>query len=313
MKTTISEADAFELTTQQKSEISNKFSILEEEKKFLVSEYNRIIAQELTPELSAEAKVLDSKMQKHLKSKKDIHRANKAFFLNGGRFVDSIYNVEKVEFDLMRESTQKIKNYAENLEKARVAKIQAERVILLSEFMDGAEDRDLGNMEDDLWEALLAAKEQAHLDFLQAEVDAEKARQKQLKAEQDEQKRVRKENLKLRAEAEERDQLLLKTQAEHTAKIKAAQDAEAKKERERKALEDKLATELANKLAAELKVKEDAEKKVQDELNKGDKAKIQDLIDDLIALKTKYAFKAVKTQKMYDRVGHLIDKVITLM
>jgi len=313
MKTTISEAGEFELTTQQKSEISNKFSILEEEKKFLVSEYNRIIAQELTPELSAEAKVLDNKMQKHLKSKKDIHRANKAFFLNGGRFVDSIYNVEKVEFDLMRESTQKIKNYAENLEKARVAKIQAERVILLSEFMDGAEDRDLGNMEDDVWEALLAAKEQAHLDFLQAEVDAEKARQKQLKAEQDEQKRVRKENLKLRAEAEERDQLLLKTQAEHTAKIKAAQDAEAKKERERKALEDKLATELANKLAAELKVKEDAEQKVQDELNKGDKAKIQDLIDDLTALKTKYAFKAVKTQKMYDRVGHLIDKVIILM
>lgn len=59
----------------------------------------------------------------------------------------------------------------------------------------------------------------------------------------------------------------------------------------------------------EPKEKADEEKRLQDELNKGDEDKVKDLINDLELLKTKYTFKAVKTQKMYADVGLLIDKV----
>jgi len=46
------------------------------------------------------------------------------------------------------------------------------------------------------------------------------------------------------------------------------------------------------------------------ELNKGDAAKVKDLIADLESLKTKYSFKSAKNKKMYSDVNLLIDKVI---
>ena len=48
----------------------------------------------------------------------------------------------------------------------------------------------------------------------------------------------------------------------------------------------------------------------QAELNKDDAVKIQDLINDLTVLKTKYTFKSKSNQKKYEDVGILIEKVI---
>ena len=327
MKLEVIKAEDYGLTEKQGFEISGKFKVLEEEKKLLVLEYNEIIKKELTSELSSEAKLLDNRMQKHLKAKKDIHTANKSFFLNGGRFVDSIYNVEKVEFDLMRDATKKIKNYAEDLEKERIAKIQCERVSLLSEFIEDASERDLASMEDDVWDFYLAGKKQSNLDKIQEELDSEKKRQAKIKAEKEEQELIIKENAKLKSDAEEIERLA-KIEADKREKAeqerKEKEDAERKireekerKERaeheyklkaERKAKE-KLESELQYKKEVEQKAKEYEEKRLQDELNKGDEAKVKDLINDLELLKTKYTFKAVKTQKMYADVGLLIDKV----
>ncbi len=60
----------------------------------------------------------------------------------------------------------------------------------------------------------------------------------------------------------------------------------------------------------EIKAKQEAEAKKQDELNKGDKAKVNDLINDLNQLKTKYTFKSAKNNRMYSDVGLLIGKVV---
>jgi len=59
-----------------------------------------------------------------------------------------------------------------------------------------------------------------------------------------------------------------------------------------------------------LKAKEDIEAKKQSELNKGDAAKVEDLISDLQLLKSKYSFKSAKNSTMYSEVGILIGKVI---
>jgi hypothetical protein len=320
IKSEIVNAQDYGLTEKQGIEISSKFQILEEEKGILLFEYSEIIKKELSPELSVEAKLLDSKMQKHLKSKKDIHTANKSFFLNGGRFVDSIYNLEKVEFELMRETTKRIKNYAEDLEKERVAKLQFERVDLLSQYVQDASERDLSSMDEDVWQSYLGTKKQSYLDVLQAEKDAEKERQDKIEAEKKEQERIRLENVKLKEEAQAKEKALEKERKEakdkqYAIELKARKEREeadqkAESLRKEQAIKDaKAKAEKDAIVKAEEKRVKDEEQWLQDELNKGDEAKVKDLINGLGILKTKYVFKAAKTQKMYLEVGLLIDKM----
>jgi hypothetical protein len=57
-------------------------------------------------------------------------------------------------------------------------------------------------------------------------------------------------------------------------------------------------------------IKAEEENRFQLELNKGDTAKVNDLITDLELLKTKYTFKSAKNKKMYADVEKLINKVV---
>lgn len=81
------------------------------------------------------------------------------------------------------------------------------------------------------------------------------------------------------------------------------------------ATKERIEKEQALKKLKELETEEQKNKqqeadRLQSELNKGDAAKIKDLINDLEALKTKYSFKSAKNQKKYTDVGLLIDKVV---
>jgi len=64
------------------------------------------------------------------------------------------------------------------------------------------------------------------------------------------------------------------------------------------------------KQIADDKAKADADAKIQAELNKGDAEKVQDLKNDLIALKNKYSFDSENNKVMYHNVGLLIDKIV---
>ena len=87
------------------------------------------------------------------------------------------------------------------------------------------------------------------------------------------------------------------------------QKAEQEQKKQQEARE-KAEAELKAKLDAEKAAAEAEEKRMEAELNKGDAAKVKDLISDLEALKSKYTFKSAKNKKMYDDVSTLIDKVI---
>lgn len=97
--------------------------------------------------------------------------------------------------------------------------------------------------------------------------------------------------------------------AEEAARVAKAKAEAEEQERIRKENERlKAEAEKAKKQAEAAKKQAEAAK--QAELNKGDAAKVKDLISDLEALKTKYTFKSAKNQQMYDNVGTLIDKVV---
>src|SRR5690606_11671572 len=84
-------------------------------------------------------------------------------------------------------------------------------------------------------------------------------------------------------------------------------EAQLKKEREERA---RLERENKERIEKEEKEKEAEQARIQSELNKGDSDKVNDLVNDLNNLKTKYVFKSKKNQKMYSDVSTLLDKVI---
>lgn len=121
----------------------------------------------------------------------------------------------------------------------------------------------------------------------------------------------RKEQIRKAKEEEAEQEKQRKERAEYEAKLKAEREAKEKMEREEKAKREKLEAELKAKEEAEQKAKEEEAARLQAELNKGDVAKVKDLIADLEALKTKYTFKSAKNKKMYEDVSTLIDKVVS--
>ena len=339
MKAEIIKAEDYGLEVEKANELTVGLKVVKAEREFLIKEFEEVAKLELIEENLPKFKELRLRIVKNrTQGINKWHKTNKEFFLTGGKFVDAIKNKENAINEQMEERLMSAEKHFENLEKERIAKLQAERVGLLSEFVEDANERDLASMEDDVWESYLATKKQAHLDKIQAELDAEKERQAKIKAEKEEQERIRKENAKLKAEAEEYERLAKieankrakqeaerkekeekerkireekerKERAEYEAKLKAEREAKEKIEREEKAKREKLQAELKAKEEVERKAKEEEEARLEAELNKGDTDKVKDLIAELEALKTKYSFKSSKNIKMYKDVGLLIDKV----
>lgn len=136
-----------------------------------------------------------------------------------------------------------------------------------------------------------------------------------------EQARIAKRNAQLEIEAKEA--------REKAAAVKAAADLKIKKERE--AAQEKLKLERekaakASKIEADKRAaleadiakreKEKAEKEaaekasIQAELSKGDAEKLDDIVCDIVSIKTKYSFKSDRYKKMYSDVNNLLDKVV---
>lgn len=328
MKTEIIKAEDYGLEVAKANELTVGLKVVRDERKLLIKEFEEVSKLELTEENLPKFKELRLKIVKNrTQGINKWHKTNKEFFLTGGKFVDAIKNKENSINEQMEEKLMDAENHFENLEKERISKIQQERVSLLSKFVDDASERNLSSMDDEVWDAYLYTKKKTYLDFIQAELDAEKERQEKIKEEKKEQERIRKENEKLKKEAKIREKKLeserkanekklkierLKVEKERLERERLTKIEDVKrveKERKERIKREKLESELKSRLDAERKAKEDKEARIQSELNKGDSDKVKDLITALDSLKNKYTFKSSKNKKMYKNVGELIDKV----
>jgi hypothetical protein len=311
------------------------------EREGLAEVYKTLITQEISEDLCVEAKALRLKLVKVRTGIAAVHTTQKAYFLASGKYVDAWKNKETLPVTQMEEKLSEIEKHFENLEKERIQKLSDERYELCKPYVEDESliIPDLGTMPVALWDNYIIG--------LKSSYEAKKAEDKRLederiakeKAEAEERERIRKENEQLKKEAEERERIA-KIEAEkrekaekerqakedaerknreekerkeketYEAKLKAEREEKERIEREERLKREKVEAELRAVQEAELKAKEEEEARKQSELNKGDAAKVKDLISDLEALKTKYSFKSAKNNKMYARVGLLIDKVI---
>ena len=293
--------------------------------------YNKLMAiplEEITVDLTKEYKRLRLDVaQVRIDTGKAKDKAKEYLKLED-KAIMGIHNILVWAVKEKEDNLKERENYFEIQEQKRLEALQLERAEKLAPFVEDAHERDLAKFADDEFEALLAMKKKEQEDRIAAEKKAEEERIAKEKAEAEERERIRKENEQLRREAEERERQA-KIEAEKRAKEEKERQAKAEAERkereekgrkEREAYEAKLKAErkekermqreLEAKAEAERKAKEEEKLRIEAELNKGDAAKVKDLIADIEAMKTKYVFKSTKNQKMYADVCSLLDKVI---
>lgn len=219
----------------------------------------------------------------------------KADILIKGRLIDNLNNIVKNTSKSLELQCEKIEKDAEIKEAARIAALQAERAEQLAPFVEDATIFPLGTMTEEQYTTLLEGSKLAHQQKIEAAQKAEADRLAKEAADKLEQERIRQENERLKAEAEEKEKALaaeraenerkakeeaekqaaiLKAEQEKAAKERAEAEAKIKAEREaaEKALREQKAA--ADKLAAELKAKEEAEKKAKAEAERKEAERI---------------------------------------
>jgi len=334
-------AKEYGLEEVKASQISAQFKPMLDKMEALENDYNEVIKLDIElPETAIKAKELRRKYVKVRTGTSEIHKAQKAFYRSGGLYVDGWKNAQLFASQGIEEKLMVIEKHAENKEKERIEAINQDRKAQCLKYVNEEVILfNLGDMSEGIWDNYIVGLEASYNARIAAEKKAEEDRIAKEKAEQEERERIAKENEKLKQEAAERERIAkieadkrdkeeaarlakeLKERkereskeaaerADFEAKLQAEREAKEKIEREEKQKREKLEAELKAKEAAELKAKEEEAAKIQAELNKGDAAKVKDLITDLEALKNKYSFKSAKNNKMYNDVGLLIDKVV---
>lgn len=313
------------------AQIKNTFEPMAEMLSTFEDSFNSLVsesAKEITEDLTKRAKRLRLDIAKVRIETEKARKEQKEQYLRAGKAIDGVSNILKWAVSEKEDKLKEIENYFEIQEQKRLEALQLKRAEMLSKYVEDAHERDLVKFADDEFDALLAMKKKEQEDRIEAERKAEEERIAKEKAEAEERERIRKENERLKKEAEEREkrekaeaEKRAKAERERLAKEEAEQKKREEKERkEREAYEAKLKKEreereriereLRQKAEAERKAKEEEEARLQAELNKGDADKVKDLISDLNSLKSKYVFKSAKNKKMYSDVSALIDRVI---
>lgn len=339
MKNEIQKLDALNVLEGSRAEqIRNTFAPMADMLEGFETQYNTLINESkngITKELISQAKRLRLDIAKVRIGTKKIKDKQKEYIKLEDKAIMGVHNILVWAVKEKEDKLKEIEKYFELQEQERIRLLQADRAERLSLYVDDAHERDLAKFAEDEFEALLAMKKKQHDDRLAAEKKAEEDRIAKEKAEAEERKRIEEENKRLRKAAEqlekaakieaqkrqkEEEERRAKEEAERKerekeaaklqAQLEAERQAKAKIEREERAKREKLEAELKAKEEAERKAKEEAEAKLQAQLNKGDAAKVQDLINDLQALKHKYSFKSAKNTKMQAGVNALLDKVV---
>ena len=142
------------------------------ERNLLIEAYTEAIKLEITKENVKYFKELKSKIVKNrTQGLKLWQEKEKRFYLDGGRFIQSIYNKEVLINEQMEEKLEAAIKYEENLEKERINKLIEERSELISNFVEDPLVYNLGQLDEMAFQNLKKGLELSY----QAKIDQEKA------------------------------------------------------------------------------------------------------------------------------------------
>lgn len=316
------------LEEKKATEISNMFKPMLDKMVELETEFNEVSALEISKDACLKAHRLRQKYVKVRTGTAAIHKELKAFYLQGGRFVDGWKNAQLMASQGIEEKLSNIEQHYETLERERIDAIRVSRKAALLKYNPDFIPENLGAMDGGVWDNYIKGVELAYNSAIEEARKIEAERVAKEKAEADERERIRKENEQLRKEAIERDEIAKIEREKREKEDRIRQEKERKsleiaaeklrKEREEQAAKLEVERKEKERVQLELNAKKEAEERaererlaaIESELSKGDSAKVKDLIHDLETSKTKYTFKSKKNKEMYIQVGILLDRII---
>ena len=252
----------------------------------LEGEFNEVLKLDIDDVMTPfKAKELRLKYVKVRTGTASIHKAQKDFYLQAGRFIDGWKNAQLFASNGIETKLEEIEKHYENKEKARIAAINNERIYLLLPYEFDGSQMNLGTMDQSVWENFLSGTK---LNYEAKMAEAQRLMFEAIEkenAEIRERARIVEENAKLKAEAEANAKILAEQKAKadsELAKVEALRKIEQekadllldlqRKQAHEKAQKEKAITdaklkaerEANDKLKAELLAKEDAERKAEE-------------------------------------------------
>jgi hypothetical protein len=248
---------------QSKAEqIKNTFEPMVERLEEFEISFNDIIKEAkngITEMVILKAKDLRERIAKVRTASENIRKEQKAEHLLAGRAIDGVANIIKWAIQDKEKNLKNIEQHYELQEKARKEVLQAERVALLKEYVDNAQDINLADMDDEIWQIYYAQKKSQY---------EERCKEEQAVKERQEQERL-----------------------------------------ERVALEEE-----NHRLREQINKEEQAKKRADEaQRKKRDATKMKDLVSELTAIKTKYAFKSARNKARFAKVKQAIEEIITTL
>ena len=224
----------FGIEPKQATELMTNLPLIKKERELLITRFDEVSKMDReSPETAKLAREVRLAIRDNrTKGIMDWHKKSKEVFLRGGQFVDAIKNQEIAINERMESLLADVEKHAENLEKARLEKLQEERLEIISPYIEDTTGLQLGTMDVDVFEAYVFLQKKKHEDRIEAEKEAEKQRIAKEKVEEVEREKVRLENEKLKAEADKREKEI------EAERKKLEVEANAKKERNSKRMEE---------------------------------------------------------------------------
>lgn len=210
--------DLFGLEVAKATEMVSGLSTTIAEREALKNAYIDVIGLEINSENLPIFKELRLKIVKNrTQGIEKWHRANKAFYLAGGRFVDAVKNKEILINEEMESKLFEAEKFFENLEKQKAKVLNDARIERIRPFVEDVTGLDFAPMsEEDFDDYLLGKKTRFENAKKEAEAEALRIETERL-AEIERQKAIEAENAKLKAEAEAKEKSE-KLEAEKLAK-----------------------------------------------------------------------------------------------
>ena len=234
MNNEVIEASEYGLKKEQVISVEAAFSEKSKERGLISESYAQIIGKDICPEVAKEARTLRLRAVKVKSSISTIHKTQKDFSLQFGKYCDAWKCKETAPIQQIIDSLMEIEKFEERQELEGLAELQKTRVAEISPYIENAEAMDLSGMADEVWDAFLSVKISEYKAKVEAERVAEAERLVKKEAAAKERKRVIDENKKLKAEALERDRLA-KIEEDERAKIEADRNEAIRAEEEKKA------------------------------------------------------------------------------
>ncbi|KKL90114.1 hypothetical protein LCGC14_1907890, partial [marine sediment metagenome] len=196
--------EEYGLQESKAKEISAMFKPMLDWMVKLGDQFNEVIDLPVSEETCKKAHDLRLEYVKTRTGTAKVHKKLKAFYLQGGRFVDGWKNAQLMASQGIEDKLSNIENHYIIQEKERITKLQEKRAKVLKKFDLDIVPGNLGELDATMWNNYLTGtkvnydkKKEEERKFLQEQVEKEETRKK-------EEERVRKEGERLLAEAKEK-------------------------------------------------------------------------------------------------------------